>query len=88
MRRDWFRGRVVGVTLENSPYLAHHHAERAGPVILALFASEKTFMGSCGPFFRDIDTEPMQSLALLYILLPVTLVSSQSFPEPQAEPGH
>ena len=32
--------------------------------------------------------EPMQSLASSYISLPVTLVSNQSFLEPQAEPEH
>ena len=83
-----FRGRVAEVTLENGPYSAHHDAERAWPVIVALLASEENFLCPCGPFFRDIDMEPMQSLASLYITLPVTLVNSQSFLEPQVEPEH
>ena len=72
--------------MDNGPYLAHHYAKPAGPVLLALLASEKNFLGSCGPFFRDIDMESMQSLDSLYIPSSVTLVSNQSFLETQAEP--
>ena len=51
VRWKCFRSQVVGVDLKNGPYPAHHNAERAGPVMLALFASEKNFLRSCGPFF-------------------------------------
>ena len=36
VRWECFPGRVVGVTLDNGPCLAHHNAEYAGSVLLAL----------------------------------------------------
>ena len=88
VRWKCFLGRVVGVTLENGPYSAHHNAERARPVILALSASENNLLGSHAPFYRGIDMKPMQSLASVYILMPVSLFISQAFIERQAEPDH
>ena len=49
VRWKCFRGRAVGATLDNGPCLAHHYAERAEPVLLALFGSEKSFFGILQP---------------------------------------
>ena len=54
VRWKCFRGRVVGVTLEDGPYLAHHNAEHAGPVVLAFFASEKIFWALVAPFSETL----------------------------------